>query len=425
MLITRYFYFFKSITENGRPRLRPLSGQHTPQGDPIDPTFNVQADSIMRGSYPIGTIFGSESLELRTHSSTPFYSAGAIFPIGIALGSYIVSSHIPPKEMTEAYDNFIKSKTQPTDTSDIFAEFVSESSENNSNPQNSISQKPKNFLEQIKSDKSCSKPSISSDGFYISDANWYLLVRNIKQKINTMMVGPSGTGKTELIMLACKKLGIDCSVYDMGSMYDPTAGLLGVHRLQKGGESIFDYAKFTQDIQKPGVVLLDELSRAPVTTNNILFPCLDSRRTLPVEMAGGENMRSISVHPDCVFIATANVGVEYTGTMSLDRALVGRFFPLELNYMPADEESRVLQKRYGIDNSSANNLVAVACTVRSLYDKGELSCTISTRETLQAAQLVSDGWTALESMELTYLPLFEGTKTDGERSIVSKIFMTR
>ena len=115
-----------------------------------------------------------------------------------------------------------------------------------------------------------------------------------------MIIGPTGTGKTELVMLACRKLGIECNVYDMGSMYEPISGLLGVHRLKKGGESVFDYAKFTQDIQKPGVILLDELSRAPVTTNNILFPCLDTRRMLPVEMAGGEDLRAIKVHPKSV-----------------------------------------------------------------------------------------------------------------------------
>ena len=48
------------------------------------------------------------------------------------------------------------------------------------------------------------------------------------------------------------------------------------------------------DIQKLGVILLDEL-------------------------------RSIPVHQECVLMATANVCAEYTGTMSLDRALVGRF----------------------------------------------------------------------------------------------------
>lgn len=408
------YYFFRTVKVEGRPRLRPLSGQKDSMGNPIDESLNVQADSIMRGSYPIGTIFGSESLELRTHSSTPFYSAGAIYPMGLSLGAYIVGSHIPPKEMSDAYRDF--KAAQPTEPASSQPSLFT--------PAGAPST-PGTLLAQIRGEKKYSVPTIEKDGFFINPKDWHLLIRNITKKVSTMMIGPSGSGKTELVMLACRKLGIDCSVYDMGSMYDPVAGLLGVHRLQQGGVSVFDYAKFTQDIQKPGVVLLDEFSRAPVTTNNILFPCLDSRRSLPVEMAGGDGMRSIAVHPDCVFIATANVGAEYTGTMSLDRALVGRFFPLELDYMPCTEEAKVLTKRCGIGAQDAANIVAVAETVRSLYAKQEISCSISTRETLQAGQLVSDGWTALEAMELTFLPLFEGSKTDGERSIVSKIFMTR
>ena len=412
--MSQQYFFFRTVKIEGRPRLRPLPGQKDSMGESINENLNVQADSIMRGSYPIGTVFGSESLELRSHSSTPFYSAGAIYPIGLNLGAYIVGSHIPPSEMTNAYNAYkaqLASQPEQRET-ELFTQ--------NGNP--TI---PGSLLSQIKTEKRFAAPSIEGDGFYIEPKDWYLLIRNIQTRTNTMMIGPSGSGKTELVMLACRKLGLECSVYDMGSMYDPVAGLLGVHRLQKGGESVFDYAKFTQDIQKPGVVLLDELSRAPVTTNNILFPCLDSRRCLPVEMAGGDDVRSISVHPECVFIATANVGAEYTGTMSMDRALVGRFFPLELDYIPCTEEAKVLSKRCSIQPSDAANIVAVAQTVRSLYAKQELSCSISTRETLAAARLVGDGWSALEAMELTFLPLFEGSKTDGERSIVSKIFMTR
>lgn len=233
------------------------------------------------------------------------------------------------------------------------------------------------------------------------------------------------THNTELVMLACKALDVPCHVYDMGSMYDPISGLLGVHRLQKGGVSTFDYAKFTEDISKPGVVLLDELSRAPVTTNNILFPCLDSRRMLPVEIAGGEDLRSVKVHDECCFIATANVGAEYTGTMSMDRALVGRFFPLELDYMPKDREEEVLIKRCHIGRSAAQHIVAVANNIRSLYRKQELSCSLSTRETLMAAELVADGWNVLRAMELVFLPLFEGTRAEGERGIINKSLMSR
>lgn len=405
------YYFFKTVKIESRPRLRPLPGQ-TCDGGFIDPSLNVQADSIMRGSYPIGTVFGSASIELRTHSSTPFYSAGPIFPMGLSLGEYIVPSHIPPQEMTDAWNSFQKVEEPKESTISLFNDSGEPAT-------------PATLLGQLKADKSLSVPTIRKDGFFISKKDWYLLVRNIRSKVNTLLIGASGTGKTEMVMLACRKLGIRCSVYDMGSMHDPVSGLLGVHRLQQGGVSVFDYAKFTQDIQKPGVILLDELSRAPATTNNILFPCLDSRRELPVEIAGGKDTRSIKVHPECVFIATANVGVEYTGTMSMDRALVGRFFPMELQYMPIKEEADVLTKRCGIQAADAANIVAVAATIRNLYEKQELSSSLSTRETLMAARLVSDGWSALEAMETTFLPLFEGSRTDGERSIVSKIFMTR
>ena len=411
------YYFFKTVKIGGRQRLRPLPGQKEPSGRHIDEGLNVQADSRMREDYPLGTVFGSESLELRSLHSTTFYSAGAIYPIGLNLGDYHSQSHMPSAGMNEAYESYkadIEDKARPvlSGESTLFTE--------NGNAAN-----PGTLLAQIKADRKMNAPTIEGEGFHIADKDWYLLVRNIKSKVNTMMVGPSGTGKTELVLLACKKLGLECNVYDMGSMYDPVSGLLGVHRLQKGGESVFDYAKFTQDIQKPGVILLDELSRAPVTTNNILFPCLDSRRMLPVEMAGGGELRSIPVHPDCVFVATANVGAEYTGTMSLDRALVGRFFPLELDYMPLECEVQVLTKRCGIMPSDAENIASVAGTVRSLYGKQEISCTISTRETLAAARLVADGWSSLEAMELTFLPLFEGTRTEGERGVVAKIFMTR
>lgn len=109
--MTDKFYFFKTVRIEGRPRLRPLPGQDI-DGGPVNTDLNVQADSIMRGSYPLGTVFGSSSLELRTHSATPFYSAGAIYPMGLPLGNYIIGSHIPPKEMSAAWNSFSNAPVQ-------------------------------------------------------------------------------------------------------------------------------------------------------------------------------------------------------------------------------------------------------------------------------------------------------------------------
>ena len=402
------YFFFKTVTDKGRNRLRPLSHQ-TLDGVEVDSTLNVQSDKVIRSMYPLGTIFGSDYLRL----CSGYYDSGKLFPLGLKPDEYKLSEHRPPFEMQKAYEDFIGASG---------SEFRSAES-----PSEGFTEEPSKvtLLSKMKSNRELNVPEIKSSGFYVAPENWYLLLRNITNQVNTMIIGPTGTGKTELVMLACERLGVPCHVYDMGSMYDPVSGLLGVHRLQEGGVSTFDYAKFTRDISEPGVVLLDELSRAPVTTNNILFPCLDSRRTLPVEIAGGDDLRSIKVHEDCCFIATANVGSEYTGTMSMDRALVGRFFPLELDYMPDDKEVQILTKRCGISKSDAVNIVLVANNVRSLYRKQELSCSLSTRETLMAAELVSDGWSVLSAMELVFLPLFEGTKSDGERGIICKTIMVR
>ena len=42
-----------------------------------------------------------------------------------------------------------------------------------------------------------------------------------------------------------------------------------------------------------------------------------------------------------------------------------------------------------------------------------------------AAELVADGWSVLRSLELSFLPLFEGSGSDGERGIVKKIISSR
>lgn len=401
------YYFLRTLVEEGRQRCKALIGQTFEDGAKVDSTVNVSADRALRDAYPTGTTFVTDSLR----AASKYYQAGNIYPIGILDSDYRGPKHRPTEEMLRAYEIFIGA----TDLSDSVSPKEKESSKTTS----------KSLLGKMKLNPELKIPSIGSEGFYVDSDVWYLLMRNIQNQVNTMLIGATGGGKTELVLLACKKLGISCSVYDMGSMYDPVAGLLGVHRLQKGGVSVFDYAKFTRDISKPGVVLLDELSRAPVTTNNILFPCLDSRRKLPVEIAGGEDLREIEVHPECCFIATANVGVEYTGTMSMDRALVGRFFPIELSYMPPEQENKVLVKRCGISISDATNIVKVANSLRNMYNKQEISSSISTRETLMVGDLVADGWDLVRAMELVLLPLFEGTRSDGERGIVCRVISSR
>jgi len=274
------------------------------------------------------------------------------------------------------------------------------------------------ILKTIKKNYAC--PGIDS-GFYVQERTWNYLVRNILKKKNTLLLGPTGTGKTDIIIRIAKALNIELNIYDMGAMIDPLTDLLGTHRI-KDGNSVFDYAKFVSDVQKPGIILLDELSRAPLMTNNILFPCLDHRRTLNIEIAGSTDVRAVKVHPDCVFIATANIGQEYSGTNDIDAALMNRFNALQVEYLPQDIEERILNVRTGIEIDKANKILNVANAIRDSYLKQNISKPISTRETLECAELVVDGFTIKDSINLVFCQKFSKTDND-EYDIIKKLIM--
>lgn len=265
-------------------------------------------------------------------------------------------------------------------------------------------------------------PDVKSSGFHVEDDTWKLIVRNILRGENQLFIGPTGAGKTEIVKLVAEAMGKKLRVVDMGTVQDPQSALLGVHRLNKEGFSVFEYAPFAQYIQEEDtIILLDELSRAPLSANNLLFPCLDRRRYLPVDIAGDGEERHIPVHESVVFIATANLGAEYTGTHSIDRALLDRFFPVELAYPSETAEINVLANRTGIDKKNAKNIVKVAKNIRKQNEAQDLSSTVSVRHTLQVASLVVDGFELGTSLMQVFLPLFENSSGADERAKVKSI----
>lgn len=400
-------YFFKTVDERVSKytverKVYPLGGQTFSDGTDVNTGIHVSCSKSMRSSYEEGCIFYSKDLK-RVHpadGSVSYYKA-TIFVL-----DFTAVESEPYKEYQKLLTHIKEISGDKTDSA------ASE---------DKMDKPVKTLMDEITKDKTLKAPTPEGDSFYVSPDNWSLLVRNIKNHVNTMIIGPTGTGKTSIVKKLCDKMGINLHVFDMGSMVDPISSLLGVHRLENG-ESIFDYAKFTQVIQEPCVILLDELSRASYSTMNILFPCLDDRRKLSIEIASGKGVREINIHPDVTFIATANVGSEYTGTNSMDRALTNRFFPIELGNIPAEQEVKVLTARSSVSREDADIIVKIANTLRNLYTKQELSIGISIRETLLVADLVHDGWTIGKAMELVYLPLFEGTKSEGERKIVFATF---
>lgn len=197
-----------------------------------------------------------------------------------------------------------------------------------------------------------------------------------------------------------KVVGLPLTIFDMGTMSDPIMSLVGTHAIsiQDGNtHSEFKRSRFSEVIQQPGIVLLDEISRASAAANNLLFPCLDFRRELAMEYCF-EDSTPIKVHPDCVFFATANLGSQYTGTHKLDRALMDRFMILEIDPLSTQEIKEVLSSCYpGITNAKLDTIVTCYNSINTAHDDYKVSFNLSLRHLKIIGEMVQDGFTIYDS----------------------------
>lgn len=250
-------------------------------------------------------------------------------------------------------------------------------------------------------------PTIADDGHYVDKDVWATLLANIViDRENTLLTGPAGTGKTELLMLLGNKIGLPLHVHDMAGMQDPVASLVGKHMI-KDGNSMIDQAPFSLHIGQKGLILLDELSRAPRSANNLLLPILDNRRFLPNPLADSTMEDLIKVSDEAFFVATANEGINYTGTSQLDQALRERFEPVEIDYLPEEIEVDLLIKRTGVNKKMAQLIAKIAATIRDLEANEELSKSVSARHTLRVAKKISQGFDATKVIKTVFVQAFE------------------
>lgn len=238
-------------------------------------------------------------------------------------------------------------------------------------------------------------------GFLVEKGTHKILMHNIQNNVNTMLLGPTGVGKTELITEIGKSLKLPVTIFDMGTMADPIMSLIGTHAItiEDGkSKSEFKASRFSQVIQQPGIVVLDELSRAAAGSNNLLFPCLDFRRELPMEYSFHDTT-PIKIHPDCVFIATANTGSSYTGTHKLDKALEDRFMIISIDSLNAQGCSYVLDSVYGSKLSKENRdtIVKVYFAINKEHDEFKISFRLSMRHLKNVSMLVINGFTIFDA----------------------------
>jgi MoxR-like ATPase len=267
--------------------------------------------------------------------------------------------------------------------------------------------------------------NIKPNDLEMSDIKWKYLVRSAVRGKNIMMVGPAGCGKTQ----AAKALPVATDrpffYFNLGATQDPRATLIGNTHF-KSGETTFDESPFVKAIQtENAVILLDELSRAHPEAWNILMTVLDEGQRY-LRLDEDIDSPTIQVASGVSFIATANIGTEYTSTRVLDRALMDRFEIIEVDILTLEREEALLAKRYGTKVSAdlIHAVADIADATRKEWrsETGKLTTMISTRMTVRVCELLADGFTLSEASEVAILPFFDASGgTDSERTFVKQI----
>ena len=267
-------------------------------------------------------------------------------------------------------------------------------------------------------------PSIKPDTLEMSDVKWKYLVRSTVRGKNIMMVGPAGCGKTQAAKSLPEATDKPFFYFNLGSTQDPRAALIGNTHFKKG-ETLFDKSPFVKALETPNaIILLDELSRAHPEAWNILMTVLDEEQRY-LRLDESIDSPIIKVAEGVCFIATANIGTEYTSSRVLDRALMDRFEIIEVDILNIHQEQLLLQKRFpNLDASLIESVADIADTTRKEWrsEEGKLSTMVSTRMTVRLCELLSDGFDLAEATQVAILPFFDPTGgSDSERTYVKQV----
>jgi nitric oxide reductase NorQ protein len=267
--------------------------------------------------------------------------------------------------------------------------------------------------------------SLKPEELVMTDLKWKYLIRSAVRAKNIMMTGPAGCGKT----MAAKALvtGLDRPdfYFNLGATQDPRATLIGNTHFDKNKGTFFSESAFVKAIKTPNaIILLDELSRAHPDAWNILMTVLDGgQRYLRLDEADGSPI--VKVATGVTFIATANIGNEYTSTRVMDRAILDRFVTIEMDVLNDEQEFGLLKFMFPeVDEYDLKAIAEIAHHTRtqSMSDAGKVTSMVSTRASVEMAGLVYDGFSLFESAEISIFPFFSNDGgVDSERTYVKQL----
>ena len=222
---------------------------------------------------------------------------------------------------------------------------------------------------------------------------------------NVLYTGDAGTGKTSSARNYAAVNGLPFVVIECTQQIDQNITQGRFVPTGQGNAMKWKYSQLATAIQRPSVILINELTRMTPKAAS-LFLRLLMERELVIEPLN----KVIEVHDDVLFIADQNTGLGYTGTSRQDAALVDRFnIKLEFKY-DSEIEAKFIK---------SPTLLQFASNIREAAElNDEFSVPMSTRilKNFQAQATGLNFEFAVNSMLSNY------PKLDGERDAIKMRF---
>ncbi|HKX52998.1 MAG TPA: CbbQ/NirQ/NorQ/GpvN family protein [Nitrosospira sp.] len=203
------------------------------------------------------------------------------------------------------------------------------------------------------------------------------------RNLAVMLKGPTGCGKTRFVEHMAWRLKrplVIVSCHD-----DLTAADLVGRFLIRDNATVWQDGPLTRAVRTGAICYLDEVVEARQDAVVVIHPLTDYRRVLPIDKTG----ELIEAAPGFQLVISYNPGYQHV-TKDLKPSTRQRFVALDFDFPPPEREVEIILHESSAERGMAHDLVALACRIRGLADRG-LAEVPSTRLLVATARLIANG----------------------------------